>query len=229
MEGRMPVSRRKARSWRITVAVGALSVATLMVAGALVTGDLLVVGSAGVVALVGGWVALRLAWSGVVQSRFEHAVDRTELARVYRKLFSERSVEHQTFVAEMTSRLTQRDQMIRDLEGTLVGIEMRAIEAETTASTFRRRLTDAEGQIASMEELITAASQALAQKQAEDQAADSSKPPLLGRKSETLRDSLVPEWADMEVDVVAALVAWEEHASHLAGRHSADEQSAQQA
>jgi hypothetical protein len=228
MDGRMPVSRRKARSWRISWAVGVLLVASLVGAASLATGDLFLVGSAGVFALAGGWVALRLAWCALVQSRFEHAVDRTELARAYRSLFAERAVEHQVFVADMTARLAQRDKRIRDLQGTLVSVEMRAIEAEKTAASFRRRLTDAEGQVASMEELITTARRAQAQRRAAEE--ETNKPPLLGRRrSEELRDSVVPEWADMEVDPMSALVAWVEHANQVAGRHSADERPALQA
>ncbi|MEP6816140.1 MAG: hypothetical protein ABI873_11370 [Marmoricola sp.] len=209
----MPVSRRRARSWRITAAVGVLTVATLVVAGALVTGDVVIVGGAGGVALAGGWVALRLAWSGIVQSRFEHAVDRAELTRAYRSLFAERAVEHEMFVADMFTRLAHRDRTIRELEGSLVGVEMRAVEAETSLVTLRRRLTDAEDQIASMEHLVATW--------------ESSRPPLLGPPvRESLRHGVVPEWADMETDAVTALVAWEEHASHVAGRHSADARGA---
>jgi signal transduction histidine kinase len=218
MKGRTPVSRRKPRSWRITAAVGVLGVASLVVAGALVTGDLFLVGAAGVFALAGGWVALRLAWTAIVQSRFENALDRTELARTYRNLFAERSVEHQAFVTEMSTRLGRSNITIHELRGSLAGVEMRAVEAETDVRTYRRRLTTAEGRIASMEEMIAAARQAHAEQQAREQES-----PQGRRRSETERDALVPEWADMEVDPVAALLAWEEHASHLSGRHSGDE------
>lgn len=231
MEGRNPVSRRRARSWRITAAVGVLGVATLAVAGALVTGDLFVVGGAGVFALAGGWVALRLAWSGIVQSRFENAVDRAELARTYRKLFADRSVEHELFVARMSGRLAERDRRIDELRVSLVRIEMRAVEAETTVTTFRRQLGVAEGRIASMEELIAAARQARAEARAQEPTpvAVTRRAPLLRRRKGPLRESVVPEWADLESDAMAALVAWEEHANHVAGRHSADERPAQQA
>lgn len=228
MDGRMPVSRRKARSWQITLAVGVLAIASLVVAGSLATGEVALVGSAGVFAIVGGWVALRLAWSGVVQARFEHAVDRTELARTYRALFAERSVEHEAFVTVMSTRLAHRDRTILELRDSVAFVEMRAVEAETTAATFRRRLTDAEGQIATMEGLITAARRAQAQLQAAE--GESNKPPLLGRRrSDSLRDRTVPEWADMEVDPMSALVAWVEHANQVAGRHSAEQQAAQRA
>lgn len=230
MDGHTPVTRRKARTWRITVAVGVLAAATLVLAGALVTADRFVVSSAGVLALACGWGALRLGWTAVVQSRYEHAVDRTELARAYRSLLAERSVEHQTFAAGMSTRLTQRDRVIHHLEGSLLRVEMRAIEAETTVRTFRCRLTDAEGQIAAMEDLITAARQAQAGEQALDRAAESNKPPLLGRRpSEPLRDRVVPEWADMDVDVVNALLAWEEQVGNRAGRGYVEDRPGQQA
>ncbi|MGI9155262.1 MAG: hypothetical protein ACR2FG_01280 [Marmoricola sp.] len=214
----MPVSRRKARSARITGALAILAVATLLVGGSLFTGDPMVLGIAGMLGVVGGWVAVQLAWSSVLESRYEHAVDRTRLARTYRGLFAERAVEQHEFVAVLAGRLATRDLAIHDLRGSLVVVEMRAVEAETSLSTYRRRLTDAEGQIVTMGDLIT-------RNLMEPQAAG--KPPLLGRpRSESLRDEMVPEWADMESDPVDALVAWEEYAGHVAGRHSAPDDSA---
>ncbi len=210
MDGRMPVSRREPRSWRITVAVAVLGVATLAVAGGLASAQLFVVGAAAVFAVAGGWVALRLAWNGIVEGRYQHAVDRAHLARAYRSLFAERTVEHQAFVAEVSARLTQRDRKIRELRGALAGIEMRAVEAEASVTSFRLRLTEAQGQLASMEHLIIAAREAR-------------------HGPESLRAKVVPEWADMEVDPLTALVAWEEHASHVTGRHSAAERPAQRA
>lgn len=223
MDGRLPVSRRKARSRQITAALGVLIVATLVVAGSLVSGDTLVLGVAGALAVLAGWVALRLAWGAVLDSRFEHAADRTRLARTYRTLFAERAVEQHEFVAQLAGRLAVRDRAIHELRASLVGVEVRAAEAEKSLSTYRLRLTEAEGQIATMGELIT---HNLMQQQA------ARKPPLLGHpRAGSLREEVVPEWADLESDPVTALVAWEEHAgdisgvSGVSGRHSAPDQA----
>ena len=56
MDGRLPVSRRKARSRQISVALGVLTVATLAVAGSLISANSLVLGAAGFLAVVAGWV-----------------------------------------------------------------------------------------------------------------------------------------------------------------------------
>lgn len=213
--GRSPVSRRQTRSSRITKAVVLLGVATAVLVATLATRDQFLVGAAGVFALATGWAALRLAWHAVSDSRYEHAADRTELARAYRSLFAQRSVEHAEFVGTMEVRLAQRDRTIHDLEGAMVQIEMRAVEAESSARTFQNRLHVAQDQIAAMGDLITTR---LEQQEAGRRASEESRtrPPLL-------RDDVVPEWAELEPDPLSALMAWEKHADHVAGRHAAGE------
>ncbi|RLV50449.1 hypothetical protein D9V37_00165 [Nocardioides mangrovicus] len=222
----IPAARRQARSARITAAVGLLAVASIALGASLATGEQFLVGAAGVFALAMGWTALRLAWTGLVQDRYSHAVDRTELAQAYRELFAARAVEHAGFVASLAERLAHRDRMIEELEGAMAGVEMRAVEAEASALTYRHRLGDAIDQIGAMESLISrnlreqglrqqaAAAQAQSGEQQEQGAAAAPTP---------LRHAVVPEWADLETDPVTALMAWEEHAADVAqttGRHA---------
>lgn len=231
MDGSMPASRRKARSWRITTGVGLLGLATLVVASTQASGDLFVVRGAGVFALVVGWVALQLASNGIVRTRFEHAADRTEIARAHRTLLEERAQEHRAFVAAMSARLTVRDETIHSLQGSLVGSRTRVVEAERAVSTVRGRLADAESQIASLEEQVVAAHQerTAAQAQQQDTVVLPRKLPLLGLVADPVRVGVAPELADMSADPIAALLAWEEHSDLLAGRQCADEWPVQEA
>jgi hypothetical protein len=199
-----------------------LGVATAVLVATLATRNQFLVGAAGVLALATGWTALRLAWNAVANGRYEHAADRTELARAYHSLFAQRSVEHAEFARTMEVRLAQRDRVIHDLKGVIVRIEMRAVEAESSAQAFQGRLHVAQDQLAAMGDLITAQleQQEASRRQDEQRRA---RQPLLGDRGAPLRDEVVPEWAELEPDPLSALMAWEKHADHVAGRHAADE------
>ena len=229
---------------RITLAVGILAVATALVVAAVVVGGAALVATSAGFALLSGWVALRLAWSAVVLARYEHAADRAELARTYRQLFAERAVENHAFTKAMTLRIRERDQAIRELENRVVDTSRRAVVAETSVTRVQRRLADAQGRIVTLEDY-------LAKSQAEHRAAlerlaaaESSVSPisLVGPgASESVassapaeppaRRTVVPEWADLETDPTAALMAWEEHAQqHVQGaKHVADDRIPKQA
>ncbi|MCW2757795.1 MAG: putative multidomain rane protein [Nocardioidaceae bacterium] len=214
--GRMPASRREARSSRITAAIALLGAASLMMAGALAVGSTFVVGAAGVFAVAMGWTALRLAWTAVLASRYEHAVDRTELARAYRALFAERAVETASFVGTMSDRLAQRDQALHAIEGTVVGIEMRAIEAEASARTAERRLSETTFQLSAMEHLITTQLEEQEQQAARLRELEANEAhPLLGRRPTPEQRPVAPEWAALERDPIDALMAWERHADQV--------------
>jgi hypothetical protein len=221
---RHPVSRRKERSLRITAAVLVLAAATVVVAAALWTRDARLEAGAAGAGVLAGWAALRLAWNAVLQSRYEHAVDRTEAARTYRQLFAERSVEHRDFVRTMDHRLTERQRLVEELGNALVDTQTRAAVAETSVKRFQRRLADAEGRIVTLEDF-------LARSQAETRAVRTELTEVRARLATPLvetqpqsrvRTTVVPEWAHLESDPTAALMAWEEHAQHQ-GRQPADD------
>ena len=231
---RHPVSRRRQRSLRITVAVGLLAVATLVVAAAVWTRDARLEAGAAGLGVLAGWAALRLAWNTVLQSRYEHAVDRTEAARTYRQLFADRSVEHREFVRTLDHRLTERERLVEELGNALVDTQTRAAVAETAVKRSQRRLADAEGRIVTLEDY-------LARSQAETRAvrteltevrARLATPMVETRPQSRVRSTVVPEWAHLETDPTAALMAWEEHAQHQARREAeqaADERISKQA
>jgi hypothetical protein len=68
--------RRRQRSVRLTVSIVLLSGATAVVLAALPAQSTLWLSIASVAALVLGWVALRIMWTEVLQSRRENAADR---------------------------------------------------------------------------------------------------------------------------------------------------------
>jgi hypothetical protein len=232
---RHPASRRRQRSVRITVAVGILALGTALVLAAVVVGGSRPLAASAVFALLCGWVAMRITWSAVVQARYEHTADRTELARTYRQLFAERAVENHTFTKAMTVRMRERDQSIRALENQVLDTKRRAVVAETSVKRVQRRLTDAEGRIITLEDY-------LARSQAEHRAAVGR---LAAAEAERVEESVapvasidpaarrtvVPEWADLETDPTAALMAWEEHTQqHAQGaKHAADDRIPKQA
>lgn len=233
------MSRRRQRSVRITVAVIVLATATALVAGALAVGGVRLVSASAVVALLCGWAGLRIVWSVVLQARFEHSADRAELARTYRELFAERAVENHVYTKAMTARMRERDRVIRELETTVVDAQRQALVAETTVKRVQRRLAEADGRIIRLEEY-------LARSQAEHRAAverleaaggvvaaepEPSGAPVETSAGSTVRRTVVPEWADLETDPTAALMAWEEHAQQhaLGAKHAADDGVSKQA
>ncbi len=212
------------------MAVGILALATALVLAAVAVGGAGPLAASAGVALLGGWAALRLAWSTVVLARYEHTADRTELARTYRQLFAERAVENHAFTQAMTVRMRERDQAIRELESQVLDTQRRALVAETSVKRVQRRLAEAGDRIITLEDY-------LARSQAEHRAAVER---LVAAEAEQapvapielpVRRTVVPEWADLETDPTAALMAWEEHAQHHAqgAKHVADDRIPKQA
>jgi septal ring factor EnvC (AmiA/AmiB activator) len=219
---RHPASRRKRRSVRITVAVGLLAAATLVVAAAVWTRDARLEAGAAGLGLLAGWAALRLAWNTVLQSRYEHAVDRAAAAETYRQLFAERSVAHGEFVRTMDNRLTERQKLVEELGHILVDTQTRAAVAETSVKRFQRRLADAEGRIVTLEDFLarSEAETRAARTELTDLRARLATPMVETQPQSRVRTTVVPEWAHLETDPTAALIAWEEHAQHQARREA---------
>lgn len=229
---RHPASRRRQRSVRITVAVIVLATATSLVAGALAVGGGRLVAASALVSLLCGWAGLRIMWSVVLQARLEHSADRAELARTYRQLFAERAVENHVYTKAMTARMRERDRVIRELETTVVDTQRRALVAETTVKRVQRRLAEADGRIITLEEYL-ARSQAEHRAAVEQlEAAEAERGAVVAEPvalaavptpapdeapaGSPARRTVVPEWADLETDPTAALMAWEEHAQQHA-------------
>lgn len=147
-------ARRRQRSVRVTVAVTLLCVATVVVLAALPTQSALLLSISSVVALVLGWAAARMMWTEVLQSRREQAADRAAAASAYKSLFAERSAEHAEFTAAMTERLAEAHLQRRELEGTVLATERRAMEAETRLARDSRRLVETQDRVHELEQQL---------------------------------------------------------------------------
>jgi hypothetical protein len=193
-------ARRRQRSVRVTVAVGLLAAATLVVFIALPTQSPLWLSFSSVFALLCGATASRIVYTELLQSRQEAAADRAAQAAAYKEMFTERAAEHAEFTSAMTDRLAARDKSIQELESTIVLAEARAIEAETRVKRESRRANEAQ-------ELVTQLQEQLEIRKAEQ------------------ADELA-SWEGMDVETVVDLLAWEEKVQAAAGESQEDRKHA---
>jgi hypothetical protein len=188
-------SRRRQRSVRVTVAVGLLALATVVVALALPTQSPLWLSFSSVFALLCGATSSRIVYTELLQSRQEAARDRAGQAQAYKSMFTERAAEHAEFTSAMTDRLAARDKTVKELEGTIVLAEARAIEAETRVKREARRANEAQELVAKLQEQLEQLEQ------------------LEQRKAEEADELATWEgWDSMEAETVVDLLAWEEKA-----------------
>lgn len=182
-------ARRRQRSVRVTVAVTFLGVATVGVLAALPTQSPLLLSLSSVLAVALGWAAARMMWTEVLQSRREQAADRAAAASAYKSLFAQRAAEHAEFTQAMTERLAEAHLERRELEGTVLATERRAMEAETRLARDSRRLVETQERIQELE-------QQLAVRRAEE------------------ADALA-SWEGEGGETIADLVAWDVDAAEL--------------
>lgn len=149
-----PPGRRRQRSVRVSVSVSLLALATFAVLAALPTQSVLWLSVASVCSLGLAWLALRIMWTEVLQSRREHAADRAATASAYQSLFTKRAAEHAEFTTAMTERLAESHLTQRELQGFVVLTERRAVEAETRAKRAGQRLADAQEQILQLRQAL---------------------------------------------------------------------------
>jgi hypothetical protein len=147
-------ARRRQRSVRVTVAVVLLSVATVGVLLALPTQSPVLLSVSSVLALVLGWISLRIMWTEVLQSRRENAADRAAAAGAYKSLFSLRAAEHAEFTTAMTERLAESNLSVRELQGALVQAQGQAADALVRAESAERTLGDARQRVVELEQSI---------------------------------------------------------------------------
>ncbi|HEY6932392.1 MAG TPA: hypothetical protein VI452_03265 [Marmoricola sp.] len=183
-------ARRRQRSVRVTVAVSLLGIATVAVLVALPTQSPVLLSISAVLAIVLGWAAARMMWTEVLQSRREQATDRAAAASAYKSLFAQRAAEHAEFTAAMTERLAEARLEQRELEGTLLVTEKRAMEAETRLARDSRRLVETQERVNELE-------QELAVRRAEE------------------ADALAC-WEGEGGETISDLVEWDAHAAGLA-------------
>jgi hypothetical protein len=140
--------RRRQRSIRITVAVGLLALAGLVVFVAVLTMDATALAAAALVALSSGVVSARTFSNELADIRREHARDRVRQADAYALIADERATEQETFVSSMSGRLADRDKTISHLKGTVRLCESRIEQAEHRVKRESKRANQAQEQLA---------------------------------------------------------------------------------
>lgn len=175
----------------MTVAAALVGIATLVVVLALPTQSPLWLSFSSVFALVCGALASRIVYSELLQSRREAAADRAAQAQAYKTMFSERAAEHAEFTSAMTERLAASDKSIKELEGTIVLAEARAIEAETRVKRESRRANEAQDLVTQLQEQLEI------------------------RKAEQADE--LASWEGWDAETVVDLLAWEEKVEAAAG------------
>ncbi|MBE7325506.1 hypothetical protein IEQ44_12675 [Nocardioides sp. Y6] len=160
-----PAARRRQRSTRVTVAVGLLVLAAVLVVGAVATGQFALVLLSAVAALVLGAASTRITWSELVQTRRDAAADRARQAQAYRDITARRAAENVAFAQDMRARIAEREEVIGHLEVELGRALERAATSTLKMSSEARRADLAESQVTrlteSVEESETRAAEAI--------------------------------------------------------------------
>jgi hypothetical protein len=142
-----PSDRRRQRSVRVTVAIVLLTLATVVVLGAVLAQASPWSSIAAVLAVLCGWAAVRIVHVELVQSRVEAATDRAALAQAYLGVYAERVAEHADFSSAMTERLSRRDRQVSDLEASFRTAVKRAVSAEGRLGREARRVVEAQAKV----------------------------------------------------------------------------------
>src|SRR3954447_1276596 len=119
-------ARRRQRSTRLTVAVVLLVLAALAVLGAVLSGSWLVVTVAAGLGVLLGAAATRITHTQLVESRGGAARDRAAQAQAYNELTDQRTSEHASYVADIQSRIAEKEQALDELELALAHAQRRA-------------------------------------------------------------------------------------------------------
>jgi chromosome segregation ATPase len=123
----------------VTVAVGLILLAALVVTGAAISGSWLVVTCAAGLGVLLGAVATRITYSELADSRRAAAADRAAQAKAYLVLADERSAEHASYVSDVRARLAEREHALSELEQAVVNSQSRAAQATRKKNAEGRR------------------------------------------------------------------------------------------
>lgn len=186
--------RRRQRSVRVTFAGSLLAFAALLVVVALLVATVPVLATACTGSLLLGVAAARVLLAEVHQSRRDRARELAAQARGYSAILADRSRAHGALARTLGERVALREREVRELEGTLRLLEVRAAHAEDRARRDGRRLVDTQVRVAELET-------ALAIRTAEE--ADE-----LASWSTEAAGSLEAVGADPGAETVVDLLAW---------------------
>ena len=133
------VTRRRRRSTRVTVAIGLLVLAALVVTGAALSGSWLVVTVAAGLGVLLGIAATRITHSELADSRRKAAADRAAQAKAFASLSEERIAEHSSYISDMHARISEREHALEELEVALCSAQKRAAESIRKKNDESRR------------------------------------------------------------------------------------------
>ena len=165
----------------MTVAVGLIVLAALVVAGAALSGSWLLVTVAAGLGVALGAAATRITHPELVESRVEAARDRAVQAQEYNELTQERTAEHAAYVADVQTKISEKEQALDELELALslsqrraatstrkrnaegrraAGLQVRLTEAEEMSRVAQLRIAELEQEVVALRaelESVTAA------------------------------------------------------------------------
>lgn len=148
------MARRRQRSTRLTVAVGLLVLAAVLVLGAIATGQLPLVLLSALASLALGAASTKITHAELLQTRLDAAEDRARQAQAYRDITARRSAENVAFANDMRARIEEREETIAQLEGELGKIMERAATATLKMNSEARRADVAEAEGLKLSELL---------------------------------------------------------------------------
>jgi len=136
----------------VTAAVGLIVLAALVVAGAALSGSWLMVTIAAGLGVALGAAATRITHTELVESRVEAARDRATQAAAYNELTEVRTTEHASYVADVRTRLSQKEQALGELEEALSLSQRRAATSTRKRNAEGRRAAGLQVQLSGAEE-----------------------------------------------------------------------------
>jgi len=136
----------------VTTAVGLIVLAALVVAGAAVSGSWLLVTIAAGLGVVLGAAATRITHTELVESRVEAARDRAAQATAYNELTEVRTSEHAAYVADVQSRIAEKEQALDELELALSLSQRRAATSTRKRNAEGRRAAGLQVRLSEAEE-----------------------------------------------------------------------------
>ncbi len=136
----------------MTAAVGLILLAALVVTGAALSGSWLLVTIAAGLGVALGAAATRITHTELVESRVEAARDRAAQAAAYNQLTELRTAEHSSYVADVSTRLSEKEQALAELEEALSLSQRRAATSTRKRNAEGRRAAGLQVQLSGAEE-----------------------------------------------------------------------------
>ena len=132
-----------------------LVLAAALVTGAVLSGSWPLVTIAAFLGVVLGAAATRITHSELADSRRVAASDRAKLAQGYSQLTAQRATEHASYVSTIESRISEREDMLEQIEMALSAAQRRAATATRKKNAESRRAAGLQVQLVQAEDRAT--------------------------------------------------------------------------